>query len=268
MPCWCFSAALAAVPGGATSIPLLVSPPLLVVPPSRPLQCVWQVVPSGCPFPSPAGTPFQVVLPVLRARSRCPCGARRVPVGCLCARAPRFTRLSPPLFRCSVARELREGHLAGRWSSLFRWSVPSALPARVPCSARLVCVCGRGGGRSPVPGCLHSDGLQSSARAPGWLAGLILGLSCLTSLPGCSSFGRAVGVRCPLAVGAACKRGGPAVAPWLACTSEHSAPQCPQEDAWCGGGQAPLPQLRGVCGQALTLPRPPVLFACGRRPLA
>ena len=29
--------------------------------PSRPSRCVLRVVPSGCPFPSPAGTPFSAV---------------------------------------------------------------------------------------------------------------------------------------------------------------------------------------------------------------
>ena len=267
MPCWCLRGACGSCGGvhitTASRLPPSPCCPSLASLAMRVAGCpVWMSLSLACwyAFPSCAAGPASSV---------------RLPLWCaplagwmFVRSRPAISASLPPPPPCSVARELREGHLAGRWSGLLRWSVPSAFPARVPCSAGLVCVCGRGGGRSPVSGCLHSGGLQSSARAPGWLAGLILGLSCLTSLPGCSSFGRAVGVRCLLAVGAACKRGGPAVAPWLACTSEHSAPQCPQEDAWCGGGQAPLPQLRGVCGQALNLPQPPVLLACSRRPLA
>ena len=90
-------------------------------------------VPSGCPFPSPAGTPFHVVcafyglgLVGLRLRVACPLG-----VGVLAL--PRCTRLPPP--PVGVARAVRAvlGQGAGRavpyGSCLF------AFPAPVPCSS-------------------------------------------------------------------------------------------------------------------------------------
>ena len=63
--------------------------------PSRPSRCVLRGVPSGCPFPLPAGTPFHAVCafyglrPVaLWVRAPCPLG-----VGALML--PRRTCLSP-----------------------------------------------------------------------------------------------------------------------------------------------------------------------------
>ena len=64
--------------------------------PSRPSRCVLRVVPSGCPFPSPAGTPFHAVcafrglgLVALRVRA-----ARLLGVGALVL--PRCTHQPPP----------------------------------------------------------------------------------------------------------------------------------------------------------------------------
>ena len=69
---------------------------------SPPLRCARRVVPSRCPFPSPAGTPFNVVcefrglgLVALLVRAACPLG-----VGVLVL--PRRTHLSPPPGRCGA----------------------------------------------------------------------------------------------------------------------------------------------------------------------
>ena len=78
----CVCAALAAGLGGQDRCRLSLLPlgPSL---PSRPSRCVLLVVPSGCPFPSPAGTPFHAVsafrgldLVALRVRAACPLGVR------------------------------------------------------------------------------------------------------------------------------------------------------------------------------------------------
>ena len=103
--------------------------------PSRPSRCVLQVVPSRCPFPSPAGTPFHAVcalrglgLVVLRVRAACPLGVAALVL-------PRRTRLFPPprLVRlaCTLCAFLAQG--AGR--AVPGGSGPSAFPAPVPCSA-------------------------------------------------------------------------------------------------------------------------------------
>ena len=60
---------------------------------------------------------------------------------------------------------------------------------------------------------------QARHLAPLWRAS---GLTHPTS-HGCLSFGRAVALRCALAVGAACRHGGPALAAWLTCPFGHSA---------------------------------------------
>ena len=86
-------------------------PPLVAFCPSRPSQCAWRFVLSGCPVPSPAGTLFHVVCaycglgPVaLWVRTPCP----------LCVHAlslPRCWRPLSPLFYLRFSR----GPRAGRW---------------------------------------------------------------------------------------------------------------------------------------------------------
>ena len=74
---------------GVGLVPVLV----FLSSPSRSSRCVWWVAPFGCPLPSPAGTPFQVVCafrelgPVaLLVRAACP----------LCVGALALPRCSPP----------------------------------------------------------------------------------------------------------------------------------------------------------------------------
>ena len=100
--------------------------------PSRPSQCVSRVVPPGCPFPSPAGTPLHAVCafrglgPVaLWVRAAC-----LLPVCALVL--PRPTRLLPPRGRCG-ARNTVQG--AGR--AVPGGSCSSGFPDPVPCSAYL-----------------------------------------------------------------------------------------------------------------------------------
>ena len=126
----CVCAALAAGSGGFGPAPGVVSLslplPALHVP-----RCVWQAVPSGCPLPSLAGTPFHavcafralgpVVLPVVPA-----CPFR------VCALALSRCPLPPPLG--GVARASRVVPALGASRAVSRGPCPSACPAPVPCS--------------------------------------------------------------------------------------------------------------------------------------
>ena len=56
----CVCAALAAGSGGSGQY-LVLCLPLFPLPAPRVRRCVWRAVPSGCPLPSLAGTPFHVV---------------------------------------------------------------------------------------------------------------------------------------------------------------------------------------------------------------
>ena len=94
-------------------------------------RCVWRAVPSGCPLPSLAGTPFHAVcafralgpvaLPVVPA-----CPFR------VCALALSRCPLPPPLG--GVARASRVVPALGAGRAVPRGPCPSACPAPVPCS--------------------------------------------------------------------------------------------------------------------------------------
>ena len=105
--------------------------PRFPLPAPRVPRCVWRAVPSGCPLPSPAGTPFHAVcafralgpvaLPVVPA---CP---YRV-----CALALSGCPLPPPLGGVACASRVVPALGAGR--AVPRGPCPSACPAPVPCS--------------------------------------------------------------------------------------------------------------------------------------
>ena len=126
--------ALAAALGGRGCRFLLL--PLGSSLPSRAARCVLRVVPPGCPFPSPAGTPLHAVYAfrglgpvVLRVRAAFPL--------LVCALVlPRRTRLPTRLGQC-VARALRAVPEQGARRALPGGWCPSTLPAPVPCSAYL-----------------------------------------------------------------------------------------------------------------------------------
>ena len=153
----CVCAALAAGSGGSGRYlaSCLFRFPL---PAPRVPRCVWRAVPSGCPLPSLAGTPFHAVcafralgpvaLPVVPA-----CPFR------VCALALSRCPLPPALG--GVARASRVVPALGAGRAVRRGPCPSACPAPVPCS-----VWRAWGGGGPVP-------------APPYLAG------------GCGSGGRA-----------------------------------------------------------------------------
>ena len=170
-------------------------------------RCVWRAVPSACPLPSLAGTPFHAVcafralgpvaLPVVPA-----CPFR------VCALALSRCPLLPPLGGVARASRVVPGLGAGR--AVPRGPCPSACPAPVPCS---VWRAWGGGGPVPVPPYL-AWGCGGGGRAsPGGCLRPLRGASGVlrSSSPDCPSTGWAVGV----ALWArACGCGGPALSLW------------------------------------------------------
>ena len=123
-------AALAAGSGGSGRY-LVLCLSRFPLPAPRVPRCVWRAVPSGCPLPSLAGTPFDAV----RAfRVLGPAALLVVPACPLrvCALAlPR--RLLPPLLG-GVACAPRAVPALGAGRAVPRGPCPSACPAPVPCS--------------------------------------------------------------------------------------------------------------------------------------
>ena len=126
----CVCAALAARSGGSGRY-LVLCLSRFPLPAPRVPRCVWRAVPSGCPLPSLAGTPFHAVcafraldLVALLVVPACPFR--------VCALAlPR--RPLPPLLG-GVACAPRAVPALGAGRALPRGPCPSACPAPVPCS--------------------------------------------------------------------------------------------------------------------------------------
>ena len=179
---------------------------LFPLPAPRVPRCVWRAVPSGCPLPSLAGTPFHAVC-VFRALG--PVALPVVPA-CpfrVCALALSRCPLPPPLG--GVARASRVVPALGAGRAVPRGPCPSACPAPVPCS---VWRAWGGGGPVPVPPYL-AWGCGGGGRAsPGGCLRPLRGASGVlrSSSPDCPSTGRAVGVR---VVGAGVRVWGPCSVP-------------------------------------------------------
>ena len=112
-------------------------------------RCVWLAVPSGCPLPSLAGTPFHAVcafrelgLVALLVVPACPLR--------VCALALRRCPLPPPLGGVACAPRAVPALGAGR--AVPRGPCPSACPAPVPCSVLLDLGGGQSGPGSPLSG--------------------------------------------------------------------------------------------------------------------
>ena len=155
-------------------MPVLLPPALCLPLPSRAPRCVLRVVPSGRPFPLPAGTPIHAV-----------CAFRGFsPValwdcaGCgLCVSAlihPRCTRLTPS-GRCGA--HTARGTCAGR-----RWTRSTQfVPLHVSCPGLVLRLfsTGGGGGPDPSPPCRALGLVSPPGRAcvpgavwcPGWRGG-------------------------------------------------------------------------------------------------
>ena len=126
------------------------------LPAPRVLRCVWRAVPSGCPLPLLAGTPFHAV----------PSGIPRVPFACVCAPAPAASAPPPPWV------VWRAHHAQSRhWALVGLFHVVRA--PRVSCPSPLLrLACLGGGGPVPVPpylalGCAPPVGRVRGVRVPG-----------------------------------------------------------------------------------------------------
>ena len=235
-------AALAAGSGGSGRYLVLclsLSPlPAPLVP-----RCEWQAVLSGCSLPSLAGTPFHAVCAF---RERGQVALLVVPVCPLrvCALALPRRPLPPPLVGVACAPRAVPALGAGR--AVPRGPCPSACPAPVPCS--VLCAWGGGG---PVPvspylvwGCCCEGRLRSVAPPP------------RTARP----LGGLLGSATHVLWARVCGSGAPTLSPW---------PACSVGAACCGGvvggrlrgGGWPATVVRGIWCQALSHPRPPVLWS-------
>ena len=110
---------------------LVLCLPFFPLPAPRVPRCVWRAVPSGCPLPSLAGTPFHAVCAI---RALGPVALLVVPA-CpfrVCALALSRCPLPPPLG--GVARASRVVPALGAGRAVPRGPCPSACPAPVPCS--------------------------------------------------------------------------------------------------------------------------------------
>ena len=153
-------------------------------PAPRVRRCLWRAVPSGCPLPSLAGTPFHAVC-ASRELGRV---ALLVVPACplrVCALALPRRPLPPPwvVWRAHLAR-------SRHWALVGPFHVVRAPPRVLPRSLAPSGVLGggRSGPGSPLPGLgLLWRGASEVRRSPS---------------PECPPTGRAVGVRYPLAVGA------------------------------------------------------------------
>ena len=196
-------------------------------------RCVWRAVPSGCPLPSLAGTPFHAVcafrglgpvaLPVVPA-----CHFR------VCALALSRCPLPPPLGGVACASRVVPALGAGR--AVPRGPCPSACPAPVPCSVwralggavrsrfppTWLWVVGVAAGRPRVGCLLPLRGASGVMRSPS---------------PDCPSTGRAVGVRDPRVVGAGVRVWGPCSVP-VGAARRGAGPWRSYAGAWAGGGGA------------------------------
>ena len=126
----CVCAALAAGSGGSGRY-LVLCLSRFPLPAPRVPRCVWRAVPSGCPLPSLAGTPFHAVCAF---RALGPVALLVVPASLLrvCALALPRLPLPPPLGCVACAPRVVPALGAGR--AVPRGPCPSACPAPVPCS--------------------------------------------------------------------------------------------------------------------------------------
>ena len=214
------------------------------LPAPRVPRCVWRAVPSGCPLPSLAGTPFhavcafrllgQIALLVVPA-----CPLR------VCALALPRRPLPPPLGGVACAPRAVPALGAGRAAP--RGPCPSACPALVSCSVwrawgggnpvavppSLAWGCGGGGRASPGGGAFHCcEGRLGSGAPPP---------------PTAPPLGGPLGSAIHVLWARACGCGGPTLPSWparpvgAACRRAGPGRSCAGGRAGGGGGGAPCP---------------------------
>ena len=108
---------------------LVLCLPFFPLPAPRVPRCVWRAVPSGCPLPSPAGTPFHAVCAF---RALGPVALPVVPACPFRVCALALSRVRSPLG--GVARASRVVPALGAGRAVPRGPCTSACPAPVPCS--------------------------------------------------------------------------------------------------------------------------------------
>ena len=266
----CVCAALAAGSGGSGRY-LVLCLSRFPLPAPRVPRCVWRAVPSGCPLPSLAGTPFHAV-----------CAFRALgPVALLVVPACRFRVCALTLSRCplppplgGVACAPRVVPALGAGRAVPRGPCPSACPAPVPCSVwrawggavrswfppTWLGVVGVAAGR-PRGGCLLPlRGASGVMRSPS---------------PDCPPTGRAVGVCDPRVVGAGVRVWGPCSVPSAGTPCGGCAPRGGSVAfmcwgaGWGGGGMRRTPRLcgrgGGPVGRGVALPHSVPLPSLGRQ---
>ena len=225
--------------------------PVFPLPAPRVTRCVWQAVPSGCPLPSLAGTPFHAVCAF---RVLGPVAPQVVPACPLRVCALALSRRPLPPLLGAVARAPRAGPALGAGRAVPRGPCPSACPAPVLCS---VWRAWGGAIRSRFPPTWLGVVGVAEARPRGGCLPLLRGASGVrrSPSPDCLPTGRAVGVRYPRAVGAGVWVWGPYSVP-LACTPcggcvprGGSVAFVCRGVGWGGGGaaRAPCPRPGGAC---------------------
>ena len=251
----CVCAALAAGSGGSgwyLVLPLSRFP----LPAPRVPRCVWRAVPSGCPLPSLAGTPFEAVCAF---RELGPVALLVVPA-CpfrVCALALSRRPLPPPLGGVACAPRVVPALGAGR--AVPRGPCPSARPAPVPCSVW----CAWGGAvRSRFPPTWLGVVGVPVGRPRGGCLLLLRGASGVrrSPSPGCPPTGRAVGVRDLRVVGAGVRVWGPFSVPSACTPCGGCAPRGGSVAFVCWGAAGGGPAGRGVA-----LPRSVPLPSVGRQ---
>ena len=199
-------------------------------------RCVWRAVPSGCPLPSLADTPFNAVC-AFRDLGRV---ALLVVPACplrVCALAlPR--RLPPPPPLRGVACASRAVPALGAGRAVPRGRCPSTCPAPVPCSVWR----SWGGGRSGPGSPLNGLGLW------GWQKGVPGGgtFHCYEGRLGSGApppptarpLGGLLGSATHVLLARVCGCGGPTLSPW---------PARPVGAACRDGGGGPSPYLPWGC---------------------
>ena len=243
-------AALAAGSGGSGRY-LVLCLSRFPLPAPRVPRCVWRAVPSGCPLPSLAGTPFHAVcafrvlgLVSLLVVPACPLR--------VCALAlPR--RPLPPLLG-GVACAPRAVPALGAGRAVPRGPCPSACPVPVPCS---VWRAWGGAVRSRFPPTWLGVVGVAEGRPRGGCLPLLRGASGVrrSPSPDCPPTGRAVGVHYPRAVGAGVRVWGPFSVPLVCTPCGGCAPR--------GGSLAFVCRGAGLGGGGGACAVPPVCAAGG-----
>ena len=136
---------LAAGPGGSGRY-LVLCLSCFPLPARRVPSCVLRAVPSGCPLPSLADTPFHVVCAFRELRPVALLVVPSCPLRVCALALPRRPPPPPPLGGVACAPRAVPALGAGR--AILPGPCPSACPAPVPCS---VWHAWGGGGPVPVP---------------------------------------------------------------------------------------------------------------------